>query len=112
MMTTSLAARMTRRHSSLTALLSHVVTTLALSGCKRRARKHACDSGTRYPHEHDAEQKRSSKPGHDSHYSFSSCNVREHRVCDQSHRLPCSARYCGSEGMVFWTEVTVLEPWA
>ena len=79
MVTLSLAARMTRRHRSLTALLSHVVATLALSGRKGPARKHACDSGTRHPHQHDAQQQGCSNSGHSDHYSFSSCNFENNR---------------------------------
>jgi hypothetical protein len=87
--TLSLAARMTRRHSCLTALPSHVAATLVLSGRKRRARKHACDSGTRNPHQHDAQQKGCSNSGHSDHYSFSSCDFREQWVCDSSHTFVC-----------------------
>ena len=95
MVTLSLAAGMTRRHSSLTALLSHVVATLALSWRKRRARKHACDSGTRHPHQHDAQQQGCSNSGHGNHYSFSSCDVREHRVCDGGHSVACLGCHSG-----------------
>ena len=95
MVTLTLAARMTRRHSSLTALLSHVVATLALSGRKRRARKHACDSGTRHPHQHDAQQQGCSNSGHGNHYSFLSCDVREHRVCDGGHSVACLGCHSG-----------------
>lgn len=71
MMTLGLAARMRSRHRSLTALLRHVMATLALGGRKADTGQYACDCRGRYPHQHDAEQKGCSTSGHSDHYSFS-----------------------------------------